>query len=283
MRALIIINGDDFGAFPTINEAIIKAHREGILTSASLMVTGKAADEAIALARANPSLAVGLHVTLAEGWPALPPSTLGHLVNEDGKLSSGVWVGLAVFFNRRAQEVILREMEEQFRLFAQTGLPLSHVDGHLHFHLHPSIFPALVKLAEEYGARGIRIPRDDWSLAWESGMEKPVIKATWGLIYAILNRWALNYLRTSSLAVTDRVYGLFQSGNMREAYVSKVLESIRGGSAELYFHPTAGPRLETFGPNPGDLETLLSPRLRKLVEERDLLLGTYPMLAEGKR
>ena len=274
----VIFNADDFGDCEEINQAIIRAHREGVLTSASLMVGGKAFEGAVRLARENPTLAVGLHVTLAEGWPCLPPRELPGLTERDGRLGSGPGVGFFILFNREARRALVREMEEQFRKFLATGIPLSHVDGHLHFHLHPLIFPRLLRLAEESGASGIRIPRDDWKLSLRFPPRRFILSTIWALIYAPLASWALRLARASSLAVTDRVYGLFKSGSMTEDYVAGILQNLRERSAELYFHPTSGQRIAALGPNPGDLATLLSPRIRQIIEERGIRLSTYPSL-----
>ncbi|MCS7286187.1 MAG: hopanoid biosynthesis-associated protein HpnK [Anaerolineae bacterium] len=279
----VIFNADDFGDCSEINEAIIRAHREGVLTSASLMVGGKAFEEAVKLAWENPSLAVGLHVTLAEGWPSLSPQELVGLADEKGKLKSGSVVGFLILFRKDAREALFREMEEQFRRFLATGLQLSHVDGHLHLHLHPLIFPELLHLAEEFGASGIRIPRDNWSLSLKFPPRRFFLSTFWALIYAPLVSWASKLAKGRSLIVVDRVYGLFKSGSMSEEYVVGVLKSLRGSSAELYFHPTSGPRLASLGPNPGDLDTLMSPRIRQVIEERGIRLATYPMLRRESR
>src|ERR1700726_342545 len=77
----LIVNADDFGRSHAINLAVIRAHREGILTTASLMVNEAAAEEAVALARENPGLGVGLHLALVCGRSALPPSAIPNLVN----------------------------------------------------------------------------------------------------------------------------------------------------------------------------------------------------------
>ncbi len=275
---LVIFNADDFGDCPEINQGIIRAHREGVLTSASLMVGGRAFEEAVNLARENPTLAVGLHVTLAEGRPSLSPRELPWFTDKEGRLGSGPAVGFFILFHREARRALMREMEEQFRRFLATGLPLSHVDGHLHFHLHPLVFPRLLRLAEESGASGIRIPRDDWKLSLKFPPKRFFLSALWALIYAPLTSWALKLARASSLAVTEKVYGLFKSGSMTEDYVAGILRSFRGKSAELYFHPTVGQRIAALGPNPGDLATLLSPRIRQIIEERGIRLATYPSL-----
>lgn len=274
----VIFNADDFGDTHEINEAIIRAHREGVLTSASLMIGGKASREAVRLALENPTLAIGLHVTLAEGWPLLPPHQLPGLTDKNGMLGNGPTVGFLILFRRDAREALIEEMERQFKEFLATGLLLSHVDGHLHFHIHPLIFPRLLRLAEDSGASGIRIPRDELRISLRFPPRRFFLSSLWAMIYIPLTSWALKLVRNSSLAVADKVYGLFKSGSMTEDYVAGVLENLREGSAELYFHPTVGKRLAPLGPNPGDLATLISPRIRQIIEEKKLRLGTYPLL-----
>src|ERR1043166_8184955 len=77
----LLVTADDFGRSPEINRAVIRAHREGILTTASLMVAGPAADEAVALARQNPTLAVGLHLVVVDGPAVLPHEQIPHLTD----------------------------------------------------------------------------------------------------------------------------------------------------------------------------------------------------------
>jgi YdjC-like protein len=82
---LAILNGDDFGVSPGINRGIMKAHREGILTSASSMVAGEAFEEAVALAHKHPNLSLGVPLTLVEGVPVLPPGKVPSLETSDGR------------------------------------------------------------------------------------------------------------------------------------------------------------------------------------------------------
>ena len=124
----------------------MRAHREGILTSTSLMVNETACDEAVALARENPRLGVGLHLTLLCGKSALPPEKIPGLVNAQSEFSSNpVGVGMRYFFNRNLREQLRAEIHAQFQKFHTTGLPLDHVNGHLHLHLHPTVFRILME------------------------------------------------------------------------------------------------------------------------------------------
>jgi len=275
----IILNADDFGHSATINAAVVRAHREGVLTSTSLMVTGGAAEEAVALAREVPTLAVGLHLVVAAGRPVLPPDRIPHLVNGNGCfVDDPLRAGLQYFFGRAAQEELAQEIEAQFHRFSATGLPLSHVDGHLHMHLHPTVLRLLLPLAIAHGAQGLRLPRDDLWLSLAYDRSRAGRRLTWAIAFGLLSRYGSDQLGQLPLTVPHRVYGLMQTGRMEEAYVLRILSRLQEASAELYFHPST--RLEggRTGPNPGDLSALLSPAVRRVIEERGMNLATYSCL-----
>lgn len=275
----IILNADDFGRTASINAAVMRAHREGVLTSASLMVTGAAAAEAAALARQEPALVVGLHLVLVGGQAALPPANIPHLVDSSGRFPDNpATAGLRYAFSAAARRELAQELEAQFERFAATRLPLSHVDSHMHLHMHPVLLPLVLSLVEQYGACGLRIPRDDLRLGLRYSQRMLATKAGWALVFALLARSALRHLRRCPIRVVDRVYGLFQTGRMEEAYVLKVLRQLDVPTAELYFHPDSALQSEPLGPNPGDLATLLSERVRQTIEECGLKLASYRSL-----
>ena len=231
----VIFNADDFGRSSAINRAVLQAHREGVLTSASLMVTSDAVEEAVALARATPTLAVGLHLVLSDGRPASPPREIPHLVDRAGCFPANparVWI--QYMFSAAARGEMVREVRAQFERFAATGLPLDHVDAHQHIHMHPAVFNVLLPLARQYGASGVRLPRDDFGLAMRYDRRDAAVKALWATVFGILCRryaGALDGAVAGSgqstavrrLAVADRVFGLMQSGRMEEAYVVRIL------------------------------------------------------------
>jgi len=278
--AQVIFNADDFGRSPAINAAILRAHREGVLTSASLMVTGDACAEAASLARATPTLAVGLHLVVSGGRAALSPQQIPHLVDAGGRFPDDpLRAGVRYAFLRAARQELAREIAAQFERFAETGLPLSHVDGHHHLHVHPVIFNLLLPLAQRYGARGVRVPRDDLWLALRYDRRGAAVKIAWGLALGLVCRWCAWRARSNRLAVVDRVYGVMQSGQMHEAYVVRALRALAAPTAELYFHPSLEASGEALGPNPSDLAALLSPAVRAAIIERRLRLATYATLA----
>ncbi len=279
----IVLNGDDFGRSSTINAAVIQAHRQGVLTSASLMVAGEAFEEAVALARHTPTLAVGLHLVVVDGPAVLSPSQIPRLVDGHGQFPNDAWgLGLRYAFEREARQELAKEMEAQFERFATTGLRLSHVDGHLHMHMHPVVLDLLLPLAAIHGARGVRLPRDELWLGLRYNHRHVGIKLAWALAFGLLARRGAGRLAPWGLVAADRVYGLMQTGHMEEPYVLRLLRRLDVPTAELYFHPDTAPRSEDVGPNPGDLAALLSPEVARTIRERGLCLAAYPDLARSE-
>ncbi|HZD55837.1 MAG TPA: ChbG/HpnK family deacetylase, partial [Anaerolineales bacterium] len=224
-------------------------------------------------------LAVGLHLVAVSGTAVLPPKEVPHLVDSQGRfLNNAALAGLRYFFSKVIKEELAREITAQFERFAETGLPLSHVDGHLHMHVHPTIFNLVLPLAAQYGARGLRLPRDDARLALRYDAKHVGTKILWAVVFGLLSRWCSRQMETHPLVLTQNVYGLMQSGQMHEHYVVNLLNQLSVKSAEIYFHPDLETRTHALGPNHLDFETLVSPRIRRLVEERGLILATYPTL-----
>ena len=157
----LIVNADDFGRSASINQAVIRAHREGILTTASLMVNEPAIEEAVALAREHPELGVGLHLTLLCGHSALPPEQIPGLVDAKGEFTTNpASAGFRYFFQRSLREQLRQEIHAQFQRFRATGLPLDHVNGHLHLHLHPTVFRILMADSGQLGIKRLRLTFD---------------------------------------------------------------------------------------------------------------------------
>jgi hopanoid biosynthesis associated protein HpnK len=155
----LIVTADDFGAAVEVNQAVERAHRDGILSAASLMVSGAAANDAVQRARTMPHLRVGLHLVLVEGKPVLPANTVPDLVDSSGHFRTDMArAGAAMFFRPKVRAQLAAEIEAQFAAFAATGLRLDHVNAHKHFHLHPTIAALVVKTAAAHGVKGARVP-----------------------------------------------------------------------------------------------------------------------------
>lgn len=279
----LIINGDDFGYSEAVNRAIVQAHREGVLTSASLMVNERAAGQAVELAKANPRLAVGLHLVLVLGRAALPHSELPHITGADGNFTNSPFqAGLNYYFSAAARRELRREMRAQFARFAATGLRFSHVDGHTHLHQHPVIFDELIKLCEEFGVRRVRVVKGEMRLSLSLDRRHLPIKLVWGVVFNLLGRWCENRLKGRGFAQPRKVYGLLQTGDLNEQYLLGLLERMQAASTEIYAHPLAlDADQAATQQNPGggrELQAMLSSRVRQAIEEAGFRLATYESL-----
>ena len=265
----LIVNADDFGLSASVNAAVVRAHREGILTSASLMVNEPGFDEAVRLAKENPALGVGLHLTLLMGRSALPPAQLPGLVNRRGEFTNRpVGAGMNYFFRRSLRPQLRAEIRAQFQKFQATGLTLDHVNGHLHLHLHPVIFELLMEQAEELGIRRMRLTRDCLarSRRWSRGHW--LYRVSHAAIYDWLSRRAREPLRRRAIKHADITFGLLQNGRVDEAYVLQLLPELPDGDSELYSHPS----LDNFK---HEFAALVSPHVKATVERLGLELIRY--------
>jgi hopanoid biosynthesis associated protein HpnK len=273
MRSLIV-SADDFGMSASVNAAILAAHDEGILTNCGLMVAGDAAAEAVAAARERPTLGVGLHLVLVCGRPALPPAKIPRLVDRDGRFPEDpVRAGLRLAVDRQARGELRAEIEAQFAAFAATGLPLSHWDGHLHFHMHPAVFEIAAGVAEAYGCRRLRLPCDDFrrhrALAGWPGWPAALTAG----VFACLAARARRRLGPRGFCWPRRVYGFLQTGRVTERYVLDLLPSLPPGASELYLHPDTAPGPS--GNGPVELGVLRSEAVRAAIEQAGIRRITY--------
>ena len=237
-RIRLIVNADDYGASEEVNEAVIRAFQEGVLTSCSLMVTGEAFNHAVRLAKENPGLAVGIHLVTVMGRAVLPKSVIPSLVDTQGRFSDDpVACGLRYFFSRSARNELKQELAAQFDRFKATGLRLSHIDGHLHMHIHPVVFDLAVELGEQHGVRRMRVPEDDLALALRFRTDLAIGNRVHDCVFRLRVRSMKHRLKEKNFIFTERVYGHFQSGRMNAEYFHSALQHLRAPTNEIYFHP----------------------------------------------
>jgi chitin disaccharide deacetylase len=269
-RRRLIVNADDFGRSHSINEAVVRAHREGILTTASLMVNEPACAEAVALARENPRLGVGLHIALLFGRSALSPEKIPGLVNARGEFSENpATTGMRFFFARnRLRDQIEAEIAEQFARFRATGLKLDHVNGHLHMHLHPVVFGILMDRAQEWGITHLRLTFDPFWLNARLAGGQWIYRASHAVIYRVLSARSRSRLQARGIRFTERVFGLLQNARVDERYVTRLLPQLSPGESELYSHPS----LDEFK---HELDALVSPAVKRLVQDERIELIRY--------
>jgi len=276
----LIVNADDFGMSEEVNEAVIRAYKEGVLTSTSLMVTGAAFEQAVKLATENPGLAVGIHLVTVVGKSVLSHAQIPSLVDREGNFSNNpMAAGLKYYFSPRARRELRRELAAQFEKFHSTGLPLSHIDGHLHLHVHPVIFNAALDLGAKYGARRMRVPSEERRLALAFDRANLLRKSIHTLLFGELARYMKKKLRGRGFTFPERVYGNLQSGRMSERYFLYTLDNLTDETSEIYFHPAvyADDRLLNKDERQCSIEfeALTSKKVKEKVQELGVKLTNY--------
>jgi len=235
----LIITADDFGAAREVNDAVEAAHRDGILTAASLMVSAPATADAIGRARRMPSLRVGLHVVLVEGRPVLPASAVTHLVDGSGVFRSDMGaLGTVISFSRQARRQLAAEITAQFAAFRATGLTLDHCNAHKHFHLHPVVGGLIAAIGSRFGLRAARIPLEPLQVLRKIEPQTPWAPVRLTAPFALLLR---RRFRAAGLVAPDRIFGLQWSGEMTRERLSGLIRNLPNGLSEIYVHPATGP------------------------------------------
>lgn len=281
----LIVTADDFGLAVPVNEAVELGHLNGILTSASLMVTASATADAVERARRLPRLGVGLHLVLLDGRPVLPPEQIPDLVGPDGRFSSDpIRLGARIFLSGRARSQAEAEIRAQLTAFGATGLRLDHVDGHHHFHLHPTVQAILVRLAREFDIAAIRVPHEPAAVRRRDPAGKRM--RDWLAALAVRDRTPAmkRRLARAGIRFNDAILGLADSGRFEATRMRELLTVLPDGITELYVHPATrrwgdhDPLPDNYRPE-AELAALVDPSVRAVVEASGAVLATFADLA----
>jgi hopanoid biosynthesis associated protein HpnK len=265
----LIVNADDFGLNAATNEAIIRGHREGILTSASLMMNEAGFEQALQMARENPRMGVGLHLTFLCGHSTLAHEKIPGLVNEKNEFDwNPARVGFKYFFRRELKEQLRAEMLAQFERFRSTGLPLDHVDSHHHLHAHPVIFKLLIESAQDLGIKHLRLTSEPFGIHARVALGYRLERLSHGLAYWLLAGPARRKLKQMDIKHTDAVFGLLQDARVDEKYMERLLPRLPKGISEIYSHPS----IDVFK---HEMDALISPKIKLLTESLGIKLIRY--------
>jgi chitin disaccharide deacetylase len=222
MVRTLVVNADDLGLTVGVNNGIFDAHERGILTSASLMASAPGAADAIRRASIRPTLGIGVHLTLVDGPPMLPPDRVPTLVQDDGRFHPS-WRPfiVACLLGRVSMAEVERELTAQIEYVISHGIPPTHLDAHKHVHLFPPVFEITVRLAERFRIPVIRVPYEQ-SLA-----DLPMFA------------WAHHdrRLAASRGILTPQFVGRAMTGVMTEETLSRAIRRLRPGHTELMVHP----------------------------------------------
>ena len=252
----LVINADDFGFTPDVNAGIMHAHREGVLTSTTLMANGDAFEDAVRCARETPTLDVGCHLVLVQGLSLITGRPLPETVR-----------GLVIALMRRQIDVY-SELRAQIEKILATGIRPTHLDSHKHTHILRGVFRSVARLAREFGIPHVRLPID----------------AT--LPFRRMARRYFQYLaRGCDIQMTDHFLGFRLTGSLTEQTFAQALRSLPDGTTEFMCHPGfAGPELMGAATRLKEsrlreLEALTSPRIRALIRTEQIHLVPFSALS----
>jgi predicted glycoside hydrolase/deacetylase ChbG (UPF0249 family) len=251
----LIINADDFGFTRDVSAGIVHAHREGVLTSTTLMANGDAFAEAVELARATPTLDVGAHLVLVHGTSLLD----GRLLPKNPR---SLLAALA-----RNQIDVYAELRAQIEKIIAAGLRITHLDSHKHTHIVPRIFRVVVRLAAEFQIPYVRLPLDTMLPGQK-----------------LVTRFRSYYSQIAAkngIRMTDHFVGFRLTGSLNEQSFASALQKLREGTTEFMCHPgylgaelaKASTRLKESRVR--ELEALTSPQIRELLSESGVRLRPF--------
>ena len=268
MAARLILNADDFGLTSGINRAIAELSGAGALTSATLMASGPAFDDAVTVALANPHLGVGCHIVLTDGIPVSPPEAIPSLLGDDGKSfrANTRDFFLAVLRGKVNDAEMQREALAQIQKLQAAGIAVTHIDTHKHTHILPQVARPILAAAEIAGVRAIRNPFEEpWSLAISNSAFFTRLRLR--LLHHLRPRFfALPPIHDGRILTTDGIIGIAATGSMDAPTLHTALNALPDGVWELVCHP---------GYNDHDLNSIVT-RLRTSREiERAALLSTF--------
>jgi hopanoid biosynthesis associated protein HpnK len=288
----LIVNADDLGWTEGVNRGIAEAHRNGIVTSASLLANGGAFASAVDMARSTPGLGVGVHLNLSDGAPVAARELLTSLVNDGGEFEGGPEnLLLRIARGGLPLREVEMEWEAQIEKVRDAGIQPTHLDGHKHVHMLPGLFETALRLAKRYGIGAIRVAHEASSLraALSTGEElhtaavlKQGVQAR-GLKF--LARDAREQAERAGISTADYFCGIAQTGEMTKQGVAQLVRSLPEGTTELMCHPgyadeelqTTATRLQSSRQT--ELAILTDLGIRNLVASQGIRLIDYGLVA----
>ena len=276
----VIFNADDFGLCKSINAGVIESHEKGVVSSASIMVTGEAFDEAAAYAARNKRLDTGLHLALCDGRPVCDPGDVPSLLNGDGKFHAGYAAFVKSYFGGK---INLGEVEKEFRAqlakARAAGLEITHLDSHQHLHALPAILGIVIRLAKENGIRAIRYPDERDVEVISALLEGRTVRSLQRMGLSMVCRTARRMLNGAGLESTDHFFGIMEAGRWNSKSLRQTIAALRPGVTEICCHPRSEPAPEKqydWGYNfKEELAALSSDHLRQFIEEQEVRLTSF--------
>jgi chitin disaccharide deacetylase len=288
----LIVNADDLGWTEGVNRGIADAHRNGIVTSASLLANGRAFASGVEVARSTPGLGVGVHLNLSDGAPVAARELVTSLLNDAGEFEGGP-EGLLLRIASRGLTLreVEMEWEAQIEKVRDAGIQPTHLDGHKHVHMLPGLFELALRLAKRYAIGAIRVAHEASSLrvALSTGEELHTAAVLKQGVQArglkLLARDAREQAERAGISTAAYFCGIAQTGEMTKHGVAQLLRSLPDGSTELMCHPgyadeelqNTATRLQSSRQT--ELEILTDGEIRNLVASQGIRLIDYGLVA----
>jgi chitin disaccharide deacetylase len=239
----LIVNADDLGWTAGVNRGIAEAHRNGIVTSGSLLANGQAFSEAVELVHETNGLGVGVHLNLSDGPPIAPREIVPSLLNDSGEFEGGPDSLLLKIATRAlVMSQVELEWEAQIAKVRNASVEPTHLDGHKHVHMLPGLFEIALRLARRHGIGAIRVSHEASSLraALATGERRPAVVLKQGVQargLKVLARDAREQAERAGLSTADYFCGIAQTGELTKEGVLRLLRSLPEGTTELMCHP----------------------------------------------
>jgi chitin disaccharide deacetylase len=271
-----VVNADDFGLSPSINEGIGRSYENGILRSASLMPNGEGFADAVDRIKDLPGLGVGIHLSLVGERAIAPPGELRSLVSDDGWLPASYADFTRAYYSRKfALRELRREIEAQIARVLDAGIRPTHLDSHQHIHLLPGVLGLSLELAKA-GRIGVVRAACDRSIP-------AVFRSRRGLklgILRVLSALARARVRNRGLRCAGSFHGLAVSGHLNTPALCGILSGLKDGVHEIMCHPgretPALRRRYGWGYEwEAEAEALRSAAVKELVERRGIRLRNF--------
>jgi len=289
----LIVNADDLGWTEGVNRGIAEAHRNGIVTSASLLANGAAFESGVELAQTTPGLGIGVHLNLSDGEPVAQRELVTTLLNDRGELE-GKPESLLLRLARRSVllEEVEREWDAQIQKVRDFGVEPTHLDGHRHVQMLPGLFEIALRLAKRHGIAAIRISHEESSLraALSAGAkQKGAIVMRQGVQargLKLLAPDAREQAERAGIAAADYFCGIAQTGELTREGVMRLVEILPEGTTELMCHPgyadaelaKSATRLQAS--RQAEVEILTDTGIRNLVASQGIRLVDYGFAAQ---
>lgn len=290
----LIVNADDLGWTEGVNRGIAEAHRQGLVTSTSLLANGRAFASALAVSHNFPALGIGVHLNLSDGLPTADAGSVRSLLNSAGEFLGGPETLLLRIASRKlSTEEVEREWDAQIRRVKDAGISPTHLDGHKHVHMLPGLFEVALRLARKHGIGAIRIALEESKLraVLSAGQEQStkvlLMQGVQARGLKLLARDAREMAERAGIAASDYFCGIAQTGVMTREGMERLLEALPEGTTEFMCHPgyldeelrQSATRLKESRQQ--ELEILTDPGIRKLVATKGIRLINYGFLAQA--